>query len=590
MALKAGCAAVICLGACSSEKRQIPAQTEVTESIYRRPNILLIVADDIGYTDLGVYGGEIETPNLDALASAGLQLTNFHVAPSCSPTRSMLFSGTDNHLAGLGAMLEVMQESEPERIGQPGYEGYLNFRVTTLADLLRDAGYHTYMSGKWHLGLEEDTGPAARGFDRSFALIDAGGGHFTEMGLDLNQPKARYREDGKPVPLPKDFYSTRTYTDKLLDYLKEDRNDGEPFFAYLAYTAPHWPLQAPEDSLAKYKGTYDSGYDELLLRRLQRMQALGLIDGELLRQPRLPGEPAWQDLTSEQRRVEARKMELYAAMVDDIDKHVGRVIEYLETAGEFDNTFIFFMSDNGPAGQRLDQYQLIREFMKQCCDNSYENMGKPGSYVFYGPNWARAGAGPLRAHKGFPSEGGVRVPAFAHHPKLASGRSDAFTTVMDLLPTFLEIAGTKHPGTTYKGRNVLPLKGESIMPLLEGKRVEVHADDYAMGWELFGHAAIQQGGWKLLRMRPPYGTGDWQLYNLKKDLGELNDLIAQEPEIRDKLLELWEKYAADGNIILPDWTGLPPSSRTYVETFTMPLKSGVYSPDRTIYLHGAAVT
>ena len=519
------------------------------------PNILLIVADDLGYSDLGAYGAEIDTPNLDALAREGLQLTNFHVAPTCSPTRSMLFSGTDNHLAGLGGMLEVLRSTHPERIGQPGYETYLNFRVASLANLLRDAGYHTYMAGKWHLGLEEETSPAARGFERSFALIDGAGSHFTDMGVEVLQPKARYREDGRLVPLPENFYSTRTYTDKLLAYLSGDGAEGAPFFAYLAFTAPHWPLEAPAESVAKYAGKYDDGYDVLLERRLARMQALGLIDDDVPVQPRLPGEPAWTKLTEEERRIEARKMELYAAMVDDLDKNVGRVVDYLKAAGELDNTFIFFMSDNGPEGGRLELRPEFRDFMKQCCDNSYENLGRPGSnsYVYYGPNWARVGAGPFRGEKGLPAEGGIRVPAFARYPGFATGRSDALITVMDLLPTFLALAGTEHPGTTYRGRTVLPVKGKSLLPLLQGERVAIHPEEHVVGWELHGHSALRQGNWKLLRMRPPRGSGDWQLYDLAHDAGEHSDLSSAYPARRAQLLGHWTPYAAEGNIVLPDW-------------------------------------
>ena len=562
---------IIALTACSQDEEPAPGLPSTPSAIQpvatteqpgpaqkspSRPNILLIVADDVGYADLGAYGSEIETPNLDALARAGVQFTNFHVAPTCSPTRSMLFSGTDNHLAGVGNMLEVMRTTKSELLGSPGYEGYLNFRVASLANLMHDAGYHTYMSGKWHLGLQEETSPAARGFDKSFVLVDGGASHFTDMGLEVKQPKATYREDGKVVPLPENFYSTRTYTDKLLEYLRQDRADGDPFFAYLAYTAPHWPLMAPEQSHAKYVGKYDAGYDVLLERRLERMRALGLVAEDAPIPPRQAGEVAWEELREEQQKREARMMELFAAMLDDVDRHVGRVIAHLKSTGEFENTFILFISDNGPEGERLDEFPAFGDFIKECCDLSYENMGKPNSYVFYGPNWARAGAGHLRVYKGFPSEGGIRVPAFVHYPGFdkQAWRSDRFVSVMDVLPTFLELAGTEHPGTSYQGRAVHPVKGKSMLPMLQGVKDRVHDDNFVMGWELFGHSAIRQGDRKILRMKPPFGTGDWQLFDVARDPTEQNDLSAEAPEDRARLLRLWDEYAAQGNITLPDFS------------------------------------
>ena len=562
---------VVTLAACSQDEdaatspppAAAPSESVATsepasaiETSPSRPNILLIVADDVGYADLGAYGSEIETPNLDALARAGTQFTNFHVAPTCSPTRSMLFSGTDNHLAGVGNMFEVMRTTNSALLGSAGYEGYLNFRVASLANLMGDAGYHTYMAGKWHLGLTEETSPAARGFDNSFVLVDGGASHFTDMGLEVKQPKGTYREDGKVVPLPENFYSTRTYTDKLLGYLQQERSQDEPFFAYLAFTAPHWPLMAPAASHAKYVGKYDEGYDVLLQQRLAKMRALGLVSADAPIPPRQASEVPWEELGEEQQKREARSMELFAAMLDDLDKHVGRVIEHLKSTGEFDNTFILFMSDNGPEGERLDEFPAFGEFINQCCDLSYENMGKPGSYVFYGPNWARAGAGHLRAYKGFPSEGGIRVPAFVHYPGFdkQAWRTDSFVSVMDVLPTFLELAGTEHPGTAYQGREVHPIKGKSMLPMLQGAKDRVHDDNFVMGWELFGHTAIRQGDRKLLRMKPPFGTGDWQLYDVAQDPTEQNDLSDEAPEDRARLLRLWDEYAKQGNITLRDFS------------------------------------
>ncbi len=529
-----------------------------------RPNILLIVADDLGYTDIGAFGGEIHTPNLDALAKAGVRLTQFYSAPTCSPTRSMLLSGTDNHLAGLGNMVETMR---PNQQGHPGYEGYLSPRVAALPELLRDAGYHTYMAGKWHLGLTEETSPAARGFERSFALLQGGAGHFTDLPVIGPNP-AIYREDGKLVQLPADFYSSRTFSERIIEYLDNQPDDGRPFFAYLAYSAPHWPLQAPAESIAKYVGRYDEGYDVLPAARFARMKELGLVTPGMQTTPRVPGEREWNALTAEEKQIAARNMEIYAAMVDDLDRYLGTVLDALKRRGEFDNTFIFFMSDNGPEGSNLDvDWDALRDWVTQCCDNRLENMGSANSYLWYGPNWARAGAAPFRGFKGFTAEGGIRVPAIVHFPKTVPGGSiqNSMTTVMDVMPTLLAVAGVEHPQTFHE-REVLPLRGTSMMPALTGASDRVHPEDYVMGWELFGDRAIRQGEWKIVwkssgdqyypaAPHDPQITADsWRLYNVALDPGERIDLAGQHPDVLRTLIAHWDVYARETGIVLPDYS------------------------------------
>lgn len=541
------------LGACNTHP-----QVEVTDS---RPNILLIVADDLGYTDLGAFGGEIETPNLDALARNGVRLAQFYTSPTCSPTRAMLLSGTDNHLAGLGNMFEELRANQQ---GHPGYEGYLNTRVASLPELLQDAGYHTFMAGKWHLGMEEHTSPAARGFDRSFALMQGGAGHFSDLPL-IGPNRAMYREDGKRVQLPTDFYSTRTYSERLITYLQERPDDGQPFFAYLAFTAPHWPLQAPAASIAKYTGKYDAGYDDLHASRLAGLHAQGLVSEDVHAAPSISGEPAWQALTAEEKQNEARKMEIYAAMVDDLDLYLGTVLEALKRSGEFENTFIFFMSDNGPEGTHLEiGWQALNGWIEECCDNSLDNMGKGDSYLWYGPNWARAGAAPFRMFKGFTTEGGIRVPAIVHYPETVPAGTiyQGMTTVMDVVPTILELAEVEHP-RAFQGRDILPLRGASMLPALTGASESIHAEDYVMGWELFGHRAIRQGDWKIVWQpsgitREPRDSDSaddrWRLYHLASDPGEQVDLAQQEPERLNALIAEWETYVEETGTILPDYS------------------------------------
>ena len=537
---------------CSALPIQSAVAMDKTPPEKQRPNILLIVADDLGYTDLGSFGGEIDTPNLDKLADNGLKLTSFYVAPTCSPTRAMLMSGADSHLAGLGNMAE---ELAPNQKGQPGYEGYLNERVAALPELLRDAGYKTYMTGKWHLGKEVSNSPAARGFDRSYHLLEGGAGHFNSLPI-VGPGKALYREDGRLVDdLPENFYSTRFYVDKMIDYLKTNKDDGRPFFAYLAFSAPHWPLQAPESSIRKYQGRYDSGYDVLYERRIKGLQARGMMPNNAQGQLRLAGEKAWDDLTRQEQKTEARKMEIYAAMVDDIDVHTGRLLDYLDSIDQLNNTLIVFLSDNGAEGHHLeDGWPALQQWVVECCDNSYLNMGKANSYIWYGPNWARAGSGPFRLFKGFTSEGGIRVPAFIHYSefKRQGEVSNAVVSVRDVMPTLLDIAAIRHPGATYKGRQLEPMTGRSLLPLLQGQSATVHDKNAVSGWELFAKRAIRQGDWKITLQAKPYGSGEWQLYNLKTDPSEQKNLAAKAPGKLRSMVRLWEQYARKNGVIIPD--------------------------------------
>ncbi|MDJ0926675.1 MAG: arylsulfatase [Gammaproteobacteria bacterium] len=527
------------------------------------PNVLLIVADDLGYLDLGVYGGEIATPNLDSLARDGIIFTQFYASPMCSPSRAMLLTGVDNHVAGLGNMSERLADNQK---GRPGYEGHLNRRVVTIAELLRDAGYRTYVTGKWHLGSpEQGADPAQRGFDRSFVLLESGAGHFANMLPLVGPGLAGYSEDGTRIDrLPDEFYSTRSFTDKMLGYLDAEANEDRPFFAYLSFSAPHFPLQAPADSIARYTGRYDGGYDELHARRLARMQQLGLIADAVTPFPRLTGEPAWNDLSSQQQAVAARTMEIYAAMVDDLDRQVGRVISQLKRQGKYDNTVIVFLSDNGAEGHRLEHgLQPLAEWAAECCDNSYANLGRQNSYVMLGPNWARAAAGPFRMFKGFTSEGGIRVPAFVHFPKRVAGgrRTAAFASIQDVMPTLMELAGVEHPGS-YRDRDVVPMQGRSMLELLLGERDAVHDSGHVAGWELLGKRAIRQGRWKIIWETSYVDWWDsapanirrdaWQLYDLQTDPAERIDLSAVEPAQLERMIGLWNEYAAVNSVIIPD--------------------------------------
>jgi arylsulfatase A-like enzyme len=526
----------------------------------KRPNILLIVADDLGYSDLGAYGGEIDTPHLDRLAARGKQLTQFYASPFCSPTRAMLLSGADHHRAGFGTMAELLT---PELRRQPGYEGYLHERVVPFPALLRDAGYRTMMTGKWHLGLTQEQSPANRGFDHSYVMTQGGAGHFDQVGTftpDPNRtPIAQYRENGASVTLPKDFYSTEFFASKLIDYIDAGRRgpaEDKPFFAYLAFTAPHWPLQAPQALIDKYSGRYDVGYEVIRERRLQRMKELGLVPKDVVAYQGNPAWPRWEQLSPEQRRHDAKRMAVYAAMVESMDQHIGRVLDHLAKTGELDNTVVIFMSDNGADGNTLLDDGANRAWVERSRDNRYANIGRPDSYIEYGPGWGQVSSTPLNQYKAYLYEGGITVPMIARLPAGLSERAGgkpvhAPAHVTDIAPTLLQLAGVEHPGSSYKGREVVPLQGRSMLAHLSGQSDRVH-DEFRMGWELLGRRAMRKGDWKIVEANPPWGKGRWELFDLAKDRGETRDLAAQHPDKLRELVAEYERFAkANGIVELP---------------------------------------
>lgn len=538
---------------CSRQDAEAPVNAPETEAQPKRPNVVLILADDLGYSDLGSYGGEIRTPNLDALAASGMQMTNFHVGPTCSPTRAMLLSGTDNHLAGLGTMNGM---ESPEQKGQPGYETFLNHNIVTFVRLLRDAGYHTYMAGKWQQGYTPDLYPPKRGFEESFWLLQGGASHFADAaGIVSGGPKASYHEDMTPVQqLPEDFYSSDYYTDKLIEYIDKNHGDGQPFFLYAAYTAPHWPLHAPEAASAKYDGVYDAGYDDIHEKRVARMRELKLLRPDVPPAPNHPAWPGWDELSEEQKAAEARRMEIYAAMVGLLDENIGRLLAHLDDIGELDNTLVMFFSDNGAEGNNPLDLEKNSEWIPATFDNSLGNLGASGSYTSVGPGWAHVSSIPFSLHKSFPSQGGLVVPAIASFPgRIPEGqRSGAFASVLDVAPTLLSLAGVEHPGTSYQGRDVHALKGQSMLPFLTGETKAVHGEDFVMGWELFNRRAVRKGNWKILWTNAPWGKDAWALYDLVTDPGEQNDLSAQHPEKLAEMMGLWDQYAEEHGVIVLD--------------------------------------
>ncbi|OLL29019.1 arylsulfatase [Burkholderia sp. SRS-W-2-2016] len=535
----------------STNSTSTNAAHNATANQGKRPNILLIVADDLGYSDIGAFGGEVQTPNLDKLAHEGVRMADFYASPFCSPTRAMLMSGVDNHRVGLGGMAELLT---PAQRSAAGYEGYMTHSVVTFPQLLRDAGYHTYMVGKWHLGLTEEYGPASRGFEQSFAMVQGGASHFGQVGIITNDadktPKAMYRENGKLIDLPEGFYSTIGYTDKMLSYIDSHKDDGKPFFAYVAYTAPHWPLQAPDEAIKKYEGKYDAGYDAIRAQRLAKMKAMGLVPKDMEAYTGDEVWPQWNSLSLVQKQIESKRMAVYAAMIDVMDTQIGRLVDHLKETGQYDNTLIFFMSDNGADGNSILDEAANREWIKRHADNSIANTGRAGSFVEYGPGWAQVSMTPLRLYKAFAYEGGIAVPNIIVLPHGAhDGQiSRVPAHVTDVAPTILQLAGVAQPGGEYNGRPVFRMQGTSMLDFLSGQRKTVHKGEFTEGWELNGRRAMRKGDWKISYANKPWGTGEWQLFHVSADRSELHDVAKRYPAKMKELLADYNAYQTENGV------------------------------------------
>ncbi len=546
---------VLVLVGCSADNHLRSPSKAGKKPTVVRPNILLIVADDLAYTDLGVYGSEIPTPNLDRLARDGLIFTDFHNQAVCAPTRAALLSGTDSHNAGGGMHVY------PSQKGTVGYVPGLRRDVVTFPQILSANGYRTYFAGKWHLGAEPERLPHARGFDRSIALMQGGASHYGDMRGNFDfERKGDYTLNGKQLEkLPEDFYSTTYYTDFIISSIRDDEANRQPWFAELAFTAPHWPLHAPRAYIDRHKGKYDAGYEVLRSRRIERAKFLGVIPEDAPTYQRLDIVEPWDALSSEEKKRSARKMEIYAAMVELIDINVGRLIDYLKETDQYENTFVMFISDNGAEGAIRPSGDNGKDWT---FDNSLGNLGMVDSHSYYGPGWAAAGTGVMKYYKSFSSEGGTRGAAIVHFPSGGkSGEiSDTYASVIDIAPTVLDLANVKRPNT-FDGRSVQAFQGLSILPYVLGQTDTVHDEDAIFGWEVFGHRAIRQGDWKLLRLTSdsaernqpkPMDADRWELFDMSTDPGETNDLSAVHPEIVERLLILWDQYVQANSVIVPE--------------------------------------
>jgi arylsulfatase A-like enzyme len=431
--------------------------------------------------------------------------------------------------------------------------------VAPFPRLLRVAGFHTYSTGKWHLGDAREQSPLAAGFERSYQLTHGAANHYNAVGFFAGG--SLYREDGEEVEYPAGTYTTELFTDRLIGFIESQVDDGRPFFAFAAYTSPHWPLQVPAEWLDLYRGRYDDGYDVLRERNFERLKAKGILSPGSALPPRNDAITPWEELDAEQRRIEARKMELYAAMVENLDHHVGRLIDRLKALGVYDNTLVVFMSDNGAGAEDFYNVGPFVEYLQANYDNSYENMGQPDSWVSYGPQWAEAGAAPFSRYKTYTREGGIAAQMIIAGPGISprASISRAYVTVMDLAPTFLEIGAAAYPGDG----SVRAMEGESMAALLAGDAATVHGPDYVTTLFHGGVAFVRRGPWKLVTLEPPFDEAAFELFDVDADPGETTNLARSRPDVFRAMLELWRAERERLGIVLPQEnrpTDSPPTS------------------------------
>ena len=506
-----------------------------------RPNIVIILVDDAALMDFGAYGGEAETPNIDALAKRGAMFTQYRTSPLCSPSRAMLLTGLDNHRTGVATIPEVLPE---EQEGQPGYSMALEPGVLTIADRLRADGYRTLMVGKWHMGEKPDEMPQAHGFDRSFALAASGADNWDDKSYIPFYAEAPWFEDGVEADLPEDFYSSKFIVDRMIEYLGATDSE-KPFLAYLPFQAIHIPVQAPSEFIAKYDGRYDAGWHDLRDERHAKAIELGLIpqSAELADLP--PDLRQWDALSEEERTLYAARMEVNAAMLDAMDHHIGRFITHLKTAGQYENTIFVVTSDNGPEPSRGDNNAAIGLYFRLAgYDIGLDNIGGRGSWGFIGPEWASAAATPGAWYKFYATEGGIRAPLIIAGPGIEPAKINSPAMVTDITPTLLDWIGARDAP-----HGNLAVDGRSLMPVLKGVAESVYIPDDIRAIEVSGNSALYKGDYKITRSMPPVGDGQWRLFNLSTDPGETTDLSSEHPEILAGLIEAFASYSEEVGVL-----------------------------------------
>jgi arylsulfatase len=510
-----------------------------------RPNIVLVLADDMGFSDIGCYGSEIPTPHLDALASNGLRFSQFYNTARCSPTRAALLTGLHPHQAGIGTLAE-----DPGKRAAvddaPGYQQYLNDRCLTLAEALKPGGYRAYMAGKWHLGYHgEEKWPRQRGFDRFYGIISGASSYFTPKdprGLTL---------DNTPLPTPEDpaYYTTDAFTDHALQFVREHPAD-QPFLLYLAFTAPHWPLHAHEEDIAKFTGRYRDGWDRLREARFARQRTLGVVPEHARLSPRDDGARAWDELSAEEQTQLDYRMAVYAAQVHRMDHNIGRVVALLRERGMLDHTLILFLSDNGGCAEPYTDlgggpFSAINT-PDAAGPGSRTNQGRGSSY---GTGWANASNTPFRRYKSRLHQGGIATPLIAHWPsglKTAPGTvTHAPGYLTDVVPTVLELAGVSYP-SHRDGRALTPLAGHSLVPVFAtGTRTAPET----FFWEQYGNKAVRRGSWKAVQAAEDEAAGQWELYNLERDPTELENVASANPDRLAELTAAWRQWAGSHEVL-----------------------------------------
>ena len=493
-----------------------------------KPNIILIMTDDMGFSDLGCYGGEIETPSLDHLAGQGLRFTQFYNTGRCCPTRASLLTGLYQHQAGMGHMTYTPRGPE-----SPGYRGFLTERCVTLAEVLKTVGYQTYQTGKWHVGdKKQEWWPIARGFDHCYSCPEGGGFFFRPSDYKderriIRDNTVLYDHQNDP---PEGWYATDAWTDEGLKMIEGAVKDDKPFFWYLAHNAPHFPLQAKPEDIAKYRGKYKAGWDVIREQRCQRLIELGLIDADWPLPERGKGIPAWDKLTEKQKDEQDLRMATYAAMIDCVDQNLGKILAKLKEWGVYDNTLILFLHDNGGCSQGGNTGSNKKD----------GPTGTAESFTFYGACWANVSNTPFREYKKWIHEGGIATPLIAHWPKgikteLNGSLIHDPSHLIDVMATFVDLTEATYP-ETYKGNAIIPMEGISLRPLFEGEKLE---RDDALYFEHEGNQGVRKGKWKLVKTK----KGKWELYDMEKDRTELNDLATQMPEKTQALIALYESWS-----------------------------------------------
>jgi arylsulfatase/uncharacterized sulfatase len=516
-----------------------------------RPNVVVILADDLGYTDISPFGSEIDTPNIARLAAEGLSFTNYHTAGSCAPARAMLLTGVDSHRNGVPNIPEALPD---EQMAYDHYQGVLNDRVVTLASVLQAGGYHTYMTGKWHLGHTPQLLPSARGFDRTIAMADTGADNWNQRTYLPIYEQANWYADGAPHTLPDDFYSSEYFIDKTIEFIASNADDDRPFFAYIPFQAVHMPVQAPREFSDKYAGVYDEGWTVMREKRRLAAEQAGVIPADT-ETVVTPGTLIWDSLSEEQKRHHARRMEVYAGMVDAMDTHIGRLMEYLESIDEYDNTIFVFTSDNGAEGSNLIQPNgrsaLDPWFDAVGYNADYETLGERNSWNAIGPSNATIAASPLAYYKFNANEGGLRVPLVISGPGIdrQGEMTGEFVFVTDLMPTLLGLTGLADHGGSWSGREVEPMIGSDFSGFLTGAAAAVHGDSEPIGYELGGNSALFKGDYKIVINRMQPNETGWHLFNIVTDPGESRDLALEQPQRLAEMLADYEEYVQTNNVL-----------------------------------------